>query len=259
MKQKREEMEIDLKKLFMALVRRAWIIILVAILLATLGYSYAKYMIAPAYAANIKLFVNNTYGENSQGFSSSQMMAAQSLAYTYMVFLDSRDVLEAVRIESGLDYTVGQIRSMISASPVNETEVFQVTVSCAKSKDAAVIANAIAKVLPERIAYFLQVEGSSVVVVEHAVENRTPVGPNREKYATFGFLCGALITAILIIIANLLDTKIDSEEYLTQRYEAIPLLAVIPDADNLKNSGGYKGYYEAQKPRPAVKRNGGAK
>lgn len=259
MKQKREEMEIDLKKLFFALVRRAWIILLVAILLATLGYSYAKYMIAPTYAANVKLFVNNTYGENSQGFSSSQMMAAQSLAYTYMVFLDSRDVLEAVRVESGTDYSVGQIRGMISAFPVNETEVFQVTVTCAKSKDAAVIANAIAKVLPDRIAYFLQVEDSSVVVVEHAVENKSPVGPNKQKYATLGFVGGALITAVLIIILNVIDTKIDSEEYLTQRYEEIPLLAVIPDADNPRNGGGYKGYYEAQKPRPAVKRNGGAK
>ena len=258
MNEKREVTEIDLKKLFFALVRRGWLIIMVAVILAVAGYSYATFMIAPSYNSSVKLYVNNTYGVNSPGFSSSQLDAAQSLASTYMVFLESRDVLADVAKASGLDYSVNQIGGMISASAVNETEVFKVTVTCGNSKDAMIIAEAVAEVLPEKIASF--VEGSSVVVVEHAIENTNPVGPNVRKYMIAGFLAGALLVCAFVIVKNLLDTSIDDEEYLTQRSGDIPLLAVIPDTEGSKGSSykGYKGYYEAQKPA-APKKNGGAK
>ena len=120
-----------------------------------------------------------------------------------------------------------------------------------------IVANAVAEVLPEKIAAF--VEGSSVVVVEHAVENKSPVGPNVRKYMLLGFLLGAAIICILVIVHNLMDTSIDSEEYLAAQYD-VPLLAVIPDTESTKGNSykGYKGYYEAQKPA-APKRNGGAK
>ena len=258
MNEKRETTEIDLKKLFFALVRRGWLIIMAAVIFAVAGYSYATFMIAPSYNSSVKLYVNNTYGINSPGFSSSQLDAAQSLASTYMVFLESRDVLAEVAKASGLDYSAGQIGGMISASAVNETEVFKVTVTCGNSRDAMIIAEAVAEVLPEKISSF--VEGSSVVVVEHAIENTSPVGPNVRKYVITGFLAGALLVCAFVVVKNLLDTSIDDEEYLTQRYGDIPLLAVIPDTEGSKGSSykGYKGYYEAQKPA-APKKNGGAK
>ena len=112
MNEKRETTEIDLKKLFFALVRRAWLILLAAAILAVAAYGYATFMIAPSYSANVRLYVNNTYGLNSPGFSSSQLDAAQSLASTYMVFLDSRDVLNEVKKASGLDYSVSQLRGV---------------------------------------------------------------------------------------------------------------------------------------------------
>ena len=255
MNEKRETTEIDLKKLFFALLRKAWLILLVAVILAVVGYSYATFMLAPSYSSSVRLYVNNTYGVNSPGFSSSQLDAAQSLASTYMVFLDSRDVLTEVAKVSGLGYSVGEIKGMISAYAVNETEVFQVTVTCGNSKDAMIIANAVAEVLPVKISEFI--EGSSVVVVEHAVENRNPVGPNVRKYMMVGFMAGAALVSVLVIVVSLLDTSIDDEEYLAQRYEDIPLLAVIPDTETSRGNG-YKGYYEAQK-SPAPKRKGGAK
>ena len=258
MKEKHAEVEIDLKKLFFAVLKKLWVILLVGAIVAAAVYTYSACMVTPKYAANIKLFVNNTYGENTQGFSSSQIMAAQSLASTYIEFLGSRDVLEDVRKESGLDYTVGQLRSMIGASSVNQTEVFQVWVTCENPAHAAIIANAVAKVLPNRIAYFLQVEDSSVVVVEHAVENRTPVAPNTRKNTILGMVVGSLLTTIIVIVVSLLDTTIDSEEYLTQKYSDIPLLAVIPDAENPKSGSVSRGYYESYKPRNGGKKKGGS-
>ena len=255
MNDNRGNIEIDLKRLALNLLRRLWLILLVGMLVAGMALSFATFMITPMYSASVQLYVNNTYGTNSPGFSSSQLQAAQSLASTYMVFLESRDVLTDIAEESGLGYSASQIRSMIDASAVNETEVFRVVVVCADYVHAAKIANAVAAVLPDRIAAY--VEGSSVVVVEHAVENPNPVSPDKEKYTAVGFLLGAMAMVVVVIALDLMDTTIRSEEYLTQAYEELPLLAVIPDAENPRNGNGYKGYYESQKKRPPVEKKGG--
>ena len=255
MNDNRGNIEIDLKRLALNLLRRAWLILLVGILVAAVALSYATFMITPMYAASVQLYVNNTYGANSPGFSSSQLQAAQSLASTYMVFLESRDVLSDIVAESGLNYSAGQIRGMINASAVNETEVFRVVVTCPDYTHAAKIANAVAAVLPDRIASY--VEGSSVVVVEHAVENPNPVSPDKEKYTIVGFLMGAMVAVFVVVALDLMDTTIRTEEYLTQAYGELPLLAVIPDAENPKSGNGYKGYYESQKKKPPVEKKGG--
>ena len=255
MNENRGNIEIDLKRLVMSLVRRIWLIILVGVMLAVLAVGCASIMITPMYSASVKLYVNNTYGANSPGFSSSQLQAAQSLANTYMVFLDSRDVMEDIAKESGLNYSASQIRSMIDASAVNETEVFRVRVICADYKHAAKIANAVAEVLPDRIASYI--EGSSVVVVEHAVENPNPVSPVLKNFAFGGFVGGAILVIVFVIMKEMLDTSINSEEYLAVAYNDLPLLAVIPDAENPRASSGYKGYYESQSKKPSSTKTGG--
>ena len=241
MKENKEIIEIDIKRIALAVWRRAWVICLVGILCAALFLSYAYFFMVPQYSASIKVYVNNTYGTNSPGFSSSQIAAAQSLAKTYMVILKSRQVMSEVADITGLPYTYEQLVGMTQSSTVSETEVFETTVTCANYKHAAQIANAIAEVLPDKIASV--VDGSSVRVVDYAVENSKRVSPSYQKYAIMGLLAGVLLSATLVVILDLLDNSIHSEEYLEEAYGDLPLLAVIPDAENPRASGYYKGYY----------------
>ena len=107
-------------------------ILLVGIIVAVLAFGYAVSFIDDVYAAEVRLYVNNTYGAGTIGFSSSQMTAAQSLATTYMVVLDTYDVLEEVaqvavnEYGASKTYSVAQLRSMITTAAIDETEVFKV-------------------------------------------------------------------------------------------------------------------------------------
>lgn len=263
MNERRENIEIDLKQLVLALWHRAGIILLVGVLAAALAFGYAYFLVTPMYAASTQLYVNNTYGENSPGFSSSQITAAQDLAGTYMVILESREVLGEVQKQTGLDYTIKQLKGMVSAAAVNETEVFEVSVVCADYKHAAQIANAIADILPAKIAQI--VDGSSVRVVDYAVESNVRVSPSYSRYAMLGFLVGSVLMAAVFIALEVLDTTITSEEYLAQHYEDLPLLAVIPDAESsngygyTKSYGYYKGNYVSTEKKTAPKQSGGKK
>ena len=247
----KQVIEVDLKRLFQALWRRIWAILLVGAICAALAFGYAYFFIVPTYSASVQMYVNNNYVD-SPGFSSSQIAAAQDLADTYMVILESRNVLGDVIEETGLNYTYAQLRSMVSAYAVNETEVFEVRVTSTNYKHATIIANAIADILPAKIAAV--VEGSSVRVVDRAVENPNPVGPNYRRYLFMGAAVGAVLSAAFVIVMNLMDTSISSEEFLAQVHGKYPLLAVIPDSHgsqsgSYKGYKNYKGYYEMEKSR----------
>lgn len=259
MNENRDSIEIDLRRILLVLWSNLWILLLVAVLIGAMAFSYAWFFIQPTYSSSVQLYVNNNY-ENSPGFSSSQLTAAQALTNTYIVIMRSRSVLDEVAARTQLGYSYAQLRSMITAASVNDTEIFQVTVTCTNYKHAAIIANAIADILPEKITAV--VEASSARVVDYAVENPIPVGPSYTKYALIGAIAGFAVAALVIVIMELMDTTINSEEYLTHVYKEYPLLAVIPGAESSKSGyykGYYRGYYESSdKSRPAT-RNGGAK
>ena len=248
----KEGVEIDLKRLLMAVLYRWWIIALAVIICGTATFCYAWFGLTPVYSSSVKLYVNNNYVD-SPGYSSAQIMAAKDLASTYMVILESRNVLDVVSQKLGGRYTYSQLKNMVSASAINETEVFQVTVSGANYKDVKVIANYIAEVLPEKITAI--VEGSSVRVVDYAVENSNQVGPNYEKYAILGAGVGLVLSVAVIILADVMDTTIKTEEYLIHAYEKIPLLAVIPGSESSSSYGKkgyyryYRGYYQSEEKR----------
>ena len=244
-----ETITIDLKRMLLVLWQRIWLIGLAGAICASAAFCYAWFGITPAYSASTQMYVNNNYVD-SPGFSSSQLMAAQDLAKTYMVILESRSVLDLVAEKTNLGYSYKQLKSMVSAASVNETEVFEVTVTGADYKHVTVIANAIAEVLPDKIAAV--VEGSSVRVVDYAVENPNPVGPSYEKYLLLGAAAGMVLSVALVVVVDLTDTSIKSEEYLIQAYSKFPLLAVIPDSQSSGSSykkGYYRGYYENEQQR----------
>ena len=246
MEQRNDIVELDIKALLLFILRKAWIIVLAAIVLAGLVFGYAKMFITPQYSASIRLYTNNIYEESKGEIQAGQLTAAAYLAEAYMVILEGKPVLNEVLKATELQdkYTVDQLRSMISADTINQTEIFQVTITCPDSKEAAVLANAFAEVLPRELPNI--VNGSDVRLVDYAVESKQVVFPRYNIIVLVAAIVGALIASAGLILREFLDDGIDSEEYLTTVYEEIPLLAVVPDAKEPKgkNYRKYKNYYK---------------
>lgn len=233
---------IDLLHIFKALWRRAWAIVLAGLVAAGIGFSVASFGIAPKYSSSIMLYVNNnsiSLGGTSLSISASELSAAQALVDTYIVLLQNRTALEMVIDNAGVDYTYGQVWGMIEASPVNETEVFRVTVTCEDPYDAAKIANSIAEVLPGRVSEII--EGSAMKVVDSAIVNPNKVSPSITNYTAVGFLLGVVLAVAVIVIMAMLDDTIHDEDYILRTYD-YPILAKVPNLMNA-GSGGYKYKY----------------
>jgi capsular polysaccharide biosynthesis protein len=190
------------------------------------------------------MYVNNSsfsLGSTSFSISASELNAAKTLVDTYGVILKSRAMLEEIIRVDELNYSYEKLYSMISTSAVNSTQIFTVKVTSTSPAEAEYIANTIAELLPDKIADI--VDGSDVRVVDYAVVPSSRTSPSYTKNTAIGGVLGAVLAALFIILRYLLDENIHTEDYLTQTYPNIPLLAVVPDMTDGKGRehGGYYG------------------
>ena len=234
--------EIDLLHLLQVFWKKAWFIVLMALLCGTLGFCYSTFRMTPMYQSKAMVYVNNqtlSFGASSVSISSQDITASQSLVDTYIVILKSRKTLNEVIKRANLDKSYEGLNGMVSAAAVNETEIFTITVTSPNPYEAELIVNTIADVLPEKIAEV--VEGSSAKIVDYGVVNTSKVSPVRTKYAAIGILIGAVLACGLLVILDLMNDLIQDESYL-ERYK-VPVLAVIPDLLGVSGRKYGKKYY----------------
>ncbi len=222
------EPTIDLAHIIRVLWDHIIVILLTGALFAAALFFYARVFVTPRYEANALFYVNNSSISLSSAvsISSGELNAASELVDTYVAILQSRANMEQVIAESGVDYSYEQLRRMVSATAVNSTGLFRITVNSANPEEARTLANTIAVILPEKISDI--VANSSVVVVDYAVTPRSRVSPNYIRYAEIGFLLGVLLSGAIVFLIDFLDTVIHDQDYLIKHYQA-PVLATIPD------------------------------
>lgn len=243
MENKKEEYyTIDLVRILKTMWHRAWLIMLAGLLFAACGFSVARFLIAPTYSSSVMLYVNNSSSSTSANpyfsMSSSQISAAQQLVKTYGEILNNRTTLERVIAKTGVGYDYKELAEMIKAAPSNDTEIMKVTVVSEDPEEAALIANAVCEILPERIAEII--DGATMEVVEYAIPEYKKVGPSVTKYTAVALILGVLAAGGLLALFTILDDRIHDEEHILQNYDT-PILAKIPDLMHVK--GKHYGYY----------------
>ena len=239
-----DEIEIDLLEVFRLLWSNALVILLVATVFCAATFGFTVFMITPKYEAEASMYVNNTsfsFGQTSFSISSSELSASNSLAKSYIYILETRETIEEVIKEAGLNYTYEDVMKMISTEEITGTAIFKVTVASKSPTEAELIANTIVKVLPTRIEEII--DGSAVRTVSFAIVPSHRASPSYLKNSALGFILGGFISCAWIIIRNLVKKQnnimIESADDLRKRYPDITVLSLIPDM----RLSGKKGYY----------------
>lgn len=240
--------EINLTEMLAAIVRKIWLVVIFAVVVGVIALVYTKNFVTPMYRSSVTIYVNNKNAANIvEGVTASDLQTSQKLVNTYIKILSSNTVLEkvadTVEQKSNIQITAGEIRRKMAASAMGETEVFQVFINDANPETAAIIANAIADVAPDEIAYF--VEGSSTKIVDYAKVASAPYSPNTMKNTMFGVLSGACLAVVIIVLQTLLDVRIKGEEDLAA-ISGVPVLGTIPDlAMDSEDQYGYNSNYRS--------------
>ena len=257
-----EENTIDLLELAKAIWKNILIIALVAVLFGSAAFGCTAFLIEPEYEATASLYVNNSsfsFGATSFSISSSDLNASNSLVAVYIYILESRTTMEDVIKQADLAYTPEELSKMVEAKGVNSTGAFEVTVTSTNPAEAELIANTIAKILPDRISEI--VDGSSVRIVDYAIIPSHRSGPSMVKNTALGILAGGFLAAAIVVIRFLMKDSskdmVQSADDLRQMYPDIQVLAMIPDMRvSEKKNGYYSSYYGQAEKKKEGRKNG---
>lgn len=239
-------LEIDIRHIAKILLKKLWLILPIALICAVILAGYTSFFVADTYTATTQMYVSNVVDDPNAvlyGITSSDFMAASGLVNAYQAILTNDNSLKLILQETGLQntYSASELRSMISASPVSETPVLEIQVVSTNPQHAQMIANATTKVLNE-----YDLRGASAQAIYQASLPQTPDSKGTLLKGLIGFLVGALVSSVLVILLDYTRDTVRSDDWLREMYgEKIPVLSVIPVVGGAKSGKRKKyGYYE---------------
>ena len=220
------QLEMDLPAVFRLLLRKAWLIVIIALLGAVISVGYTYRFVPPSYEASVSLYISNTVeGTESVSVTTGDLAASMVLVETCGTIIKDEDTLELAAQLSGLDYTPEQLQEMLQVIVVENTKILYVIATAENPQEAALIADSIAEITPGLMKTIEP--ASSVRIMNQAKVPDKKSAPSYSKAALTGFIAGALIAVILLIAAAILNTGVKSAGQL----EALGLsvLAVLPE------------------------------
>lgn len=211
--------------------------ILIVALAATLLVGLVTiFLVQPKYRAYTTMYVYTNIEAKQTGIlNNSDLQAAENLAGTYEVILQSNQitssVVEQIHKTYRKDATLSGAKIRINTIP--ETQLLNVEVISTDPKLATAIADAYANVAPEEIIRVTKAGG--VEIVDYAREPSSPYSPSLMLNCAFAFVVGALLTALVLLGQLFSDTTIYTEEEI-HGCSQLPILAEIPEIIAEKNT-----------------------
>lgn len=251
--------EIDLIALFRLLWKNVLAIALVGILVGVAAFAVTVMFITPTYEATTSLYINSSafsLSSASLSISTGELNTSNALVPSYIYILNSRTTMEDVIAEADLSYSADELKKMVEAEGVDDTSAFEVTVTSTSPSEAELIANTIAKVLPDRFAEV--VDGSAVRIVDYAIIPAHRASPSILKNTVIGILIGGFLSAAWVVVRALMDEHsrvvITSVDDLRELFPGSRVLGVIPD---MRVAGTKYGYYDSYYGAADAKKKGG--
>lgn len=197
-------------------VRRRWLTLVVSVLLVLAATSALTLILPPRYTATTRLF----FGVEGTG-SATDMAQGSSFAEkqmsSYAQVATSPLVLRPVITELDLGLTPAQLAKSVSAIVPSDTVILEIGVTRPRPDEASAIADAVARELSNVAARLSpeRADGSQAVratTVAPAVPPTDPSSPNVPRNLALGALLGLLLGIGMVMLRNVLDTKVRSEQ-----------------------------------------------
>lgn len=229
----KNEIEIDLRGLFGAILNRLTIIILVSILVAGIAFAYTQYFIDPQYVSTTKVYILSKQDTEENVLDTSDLAFATYLANDYRILLKSEPVLEEVKKELNLDQSISTLESMITVELAEEeSRIMEISVTSTDPKLAKKIADKVRDLANEKTKNVMGgVE--AVNAVDEANLPTLPASPNVEKNTMMGFIIGFALSVLVVVVSFILDDTIKTPDDIEKRL-GVSVLASIP----LKSANG---------------------
>lgn len=225
-------MEINIFELINLLIRKLWILVLSALVCAGLAFCYSFFGLTPLYTSSATIYINNSAVSSYENkISSSDISAAESLVNNVASIIESRSVVNLVYDDLGRTKTQEELKNMLSVNVKTNTVMVEISIQCDNAEDAQKIATSFVKCSQKRIEEIIENSGVSVVDEPNLPKNTS--FPNYNTYIILGFLAGLVISAVAVVVVDILDTRIDSAQDFEETFPDISIIGIIPNIEEM--------------------------
>ena len=224
-------MEIDVFQLLKILWKRKVLIALVAIVTGVVAFAYSSFIVKPEYTSTTRIYVVNRNQGDKPGLTNQDLQAGSYLVKDYREIILSQDVLEKVATDLKLDLPSKGLASKIKVTVPADTRIVSISVTDRAPEEASRIANSLREVAAQKIISVTRV--SDVTTLEEARPATSPSSPDIRRNTMIGFLAGAVVMIVAVLLIELLDTRVKRPEDVEDVMQ-IALLGVVPNLDKLK-------------------------
>lgn len=235
--------EIDLREIFFALLRRWWLFLLCLIIAVGTTYTVTFYYLTPVYKAETSLFLGKEK-DTIGSITYAQLEINNQLIVDYQQIIKSNLVTEAVISDLNLDMSVSEFKSRVGVEIIEDSRLFIISFESTNPQLAADVANTLAGVIVEKAAEIIDVK--NVKVIDIAKVPTAPVKPNKIKNLILAAAAGIILACVLVFIMEMLDHTFKKQEDVEKKL-GINVLGNIPRFAGSKKKKDKKGKSNAKK------------
>ena len=228
--QENQAVEIDVFAMLKTLWKRKFSIVLVALVFAIAAFGYSAFLAKKEYQSTSRIYVVSRQNQDNNALTNSDLQAGSYLVKDYREIILSQNVLSQAIEELKLDMTPAELSKKISVSVPTDTRILSITARDGDPKEAARIANGLRNVAAEKIISVTKV--SDVTTLDEAEVPQSPSSPNIRRNVLLGFIAGAGLMVVLMVVVEVLDDRVKRPEDI-EELMGFTLLGVVPDIKKL--------------------------
>ena len=228
--QENQAVEIDVFAMLKTLWKRKFSIVLVALVFAIAAFGYSAFLAKKEYQSTSRIYVVSRQNQDNNALTNSDLQAGSYLVKDYREIILSQNVLTQAIEELKLDMTPAELSKKISVSVPTDTRILSITAKDGDPKEAARIANGLRNVAAEKIISVTKV--SDVTTLDEAEVSQSPSSPNIRRNVLLGFIAGAGLMVVLLVVLEVLDDRVKRPEDI-EELMGLTLLGIVPDMKKL--------------------------
>lgn len=228
--QENQAVEIDVFAMLKTLWKRKFSIVLVALVFAIAAFGYSAFLAKKEYQSTSRIYVVSRQNQDNNALTNSDLQAGSYLVKDYREIILSQNVLSQAIEELKLDMTPAELSKKISVSVPTDTRILSITAKDGDPKEAARIANGLRNVAAEKIISVTKV--SDVTTLDEAEVPQSPSSPNIRRNVLLGFIAGAGLMVVLLVVVEVLDDRVKRPEDI-EELMGLTLLGIVPDIKKL--------------------------
>ncbi len=222
-------------KLIRQIVSKWWVIVLFILAFSIAGFGIAKVTYDEKYNSTLIFNVSNKdrdiVGSAGTYTTASDAQASTTIANNFKTLIQRGNdfitrVQNTVEATTGKKYDKEELRGLIDVELVTDSTLISITITSPDKELTYAVATAIQSVYPEiaKVAF----PTADVSVADSATKSKLAADSSTLIYTAIGFMAGAALAVLLILIKARIDNKLLSTDDIKNKFN-IDIIATVSD------------------------------